>query len=166
MLPCERQSFVEVHLPHGRVPLHQVGLVADEHDDNVRRKLPQLLNPRRTALECSFLGHVVDQQSSNRSPIVSTGNRAVPLFSCSVPQLHLHRLRCTSNFHMNGLLSKLYSNRGHSLLGQRARAVPRQKMGLPHIAVADKHNFHAPRYIILSFGRFCGLSAQAAAQKL
>lgn len=83
---------------HGLVRLHgaevpQVGLVADEHDDDVGLGVvAELLEPALNVLKGGVLGDVVDEESPDGAPVVSRGDGPIALLAGSVPDLGLDGL--------------------------------------------------------------------------
>lgn len=66
-LTCKSSGLIGGHGP--QVP--QVTLVAHQHDDNVViRVIPQLLQPALHILVSQMLCDVIDQKSSNCTPVV------------------------------------------------------------------------------------------------
>lgn len=69
----------------------QVGLVPDQHDDNVGvGMVPQFLEPPFHILQGRRLRNIVHQEGSEGSPVVGAGDRPIPFLACRVPYLSFH----------------------------------------------------------------------------
>lgn len=68
----------------------QIGLVSNQHDDNVTvGMVSQLFEPSGDVLVCLVLADVVNEQGTNGAAVVGRGNGAVTLLASGIPDLGL-----------------------------------------------------------------------------
>mmetsp|Transcript_96625 Transcript_96625/g.256785 ORF Transcript_96625/g.256785 Transcript_96625/m.256785 type:complete len:271 (+) Transcript_96625:146-958(+) len=127
---------IKVDLARCWVFLHEVDLVANEHDDYVwLRVLPQLLEPLQAVLKCGLPGHVVHKKCPYCSAIVGAGDGAVPLLACCVPDLRLHR---PTNSERDSSCCKLDADGGSGRLRQGPLHVAGEQVRLSDGCITDK----------------------------
>ncbi len=78
MLTCKSSGLISGNSPE----MPQIALVAHQHDDNVViRMIPQLLQPALHILISQMLCDVIDQKSSNCTPVVSMKETHVNIYT-------------------------------------------------------------------------------------
>lgn len=73
--------------------MSQIGLVSDQHDDNVTvGMVSQLLEPSSDVLVCLVLADVVDEQGTDSAAVVGRSDGTVAFLASSIPDLSLDGL--------------------------------------------------------------------------
>mmetsp|Transcript_28056 Transcript_28056/g.64776 ORF Transcript_28056/g.64776 Transcript_28056/m.64776 type:complete len:240 (-) Transcript_28056:35-754(-) len=86
LLLCKTTSLQERHLSF----FLEVTLIANCNDrDILPCLLPSILQPRWEVVVGVARGHIIQYQSTNRSPVVRSRNCAVSFLPCSIPNLQL-----------------------------------------------------------------------------
>jgi len=79
----------DIHIPQ----VTQIGLVTDEHDDDVLvGVIAEFAQPPFHIFVCEVFGNVVDEQSSDSTPVIRRGDGAVPFLTGRIPYLRFNNL--------------------------------------------------------------------------
>lgn len=116
--------------------MHQVELVAHEHDLNVLlRLLEERIEPEAHILKGLVVGDVIDDEAAEGLAIVGNGDGSILFSACCVPQLCLHEYPI---LHNDILRCELDSNRRTRALRQRVLQKPAQQACLAHINITNE----------------------------
>ena len=128
--------------------LHQVGLVAEEHDVDVLvvGVVPHVLHPPGHVVERLLVGDVVEDDGPEGVPVVGGGDGPVPLLARRIPDLDLHRL--TS--YQEGLGGELHPDGGLGVQAELVPGKPREEAGLAHPGVPDQDDLEEVVVVVLS----------------
>lgn len=114
--------------------MSQIGLVADEHDDNiVVGVIAQLAQPLLGVLVRDVLGNVVDEESTDGAAIVRARDRPVALLAGRVPDLSLYGFAV----HLDAPRGELDTDRRLALQIELIARETREEIRLAHARVSD-----------------------------
>jgi hypothetical protein len=136
LLLREGGGLVRVHRAAAGVA-GQVGLVADEHDDDGLVGVgAQLGDPARDVVEGAAAGDVVDEHGAERAAVVGAGDRAVALLAGGVPDLGLDAVARD----VDGARLELDADGRLGVQEELVAGEASQQLRLPHRRVADHHD--------------------------
>ena len=137
-----------VGLDGAEVP--QVGLVADEHDDDVGLGVvAELLEPALDVLEGGVLGDVVDEEGADGAAVVGRGDGAVALLAGGVPDLGLDGLALG----LDGLGGELDADGRLGLEVELVAGEAGEEVGLADAGVADEDDLEQIVVLFIYSGR-------------
>ena len=124
LLLSEFRGLFPKDLARGGVFFDNVELIADEHNDHVGLRIfLELVHPLSHALERLLIGHIVNDQGTNRLAVMCRSNGLEFLGAGSVPDLRLNR---AARLERDGLGRKLHTDRRRLVLWQLALDISRQ----------------------------------------
>uniref|UniRef100_J3M5G5 Uncharacterized protein n=1 Tax=Oryza brachyantha TaxID=4533 RepID=J3M5G5_ORYBR len=123
----------------------QIRLVADHHDDDARvGMVAELTKPPVDIVEALPLRDVVNKESANSAPVVSTRDGTISLLPCCVPDLGLY---CVGD--LQGFGGELDADGGLGVEREVVAGEAGEDVGLADAAVADQHHLEEVGVLVI-----------------
>lgn len=130
---CKLLGLFRGHSP--QVP--QIALVTNQHDDDVGvGMIAELLQPPVDIVVGLVLTDIIDEKSTDSTPIVSGGDGTVTFLTSSIPNLSLDRL----GIDLDRAGSELDSDGGLGVQVELVTGETTQKIGLSNTRVSNQDN--------------------------